>query len=148
MSTRRSVAAASLAATGAVAAAAAASRYARASAPVDGEHPVAITVDRPLAEVAGGPDDAPPGPLAALGDAVEIRYAVAPGDRGTEIRAWVRPGETQVDRSAVRQALRETRQLIETGSVMPPDEPVTRRRTLVSTPLEAAIRHAGEGGRL
>lgn len=147
MTTRRTLAAASLAATGAVAAAAAASRYARASARTTDDHPVAITVDRPLAEVAGRADGHALDPLAVLGDAVEVRYTTAPGDRGTEIRAWVREG-APVDRDTVRQALRETRQILETGSVMPPDEPVTRRRTLVSAPLEAAVRHAGEGGRL
>ncbi|MGT2425820.1 hypothetical protein [Amnibacterium kyonggiense] len=101
-----------------------------------------------------------PEPLAALGDLVEVGTRVAPGGRGTELRARLRSPEPRGAASAaarltgedprerVRAALREAKQLIEVGEVLRVDPaPHGRRRTtpggvVVET---AAERAAGEG---
>ena len=49
---------------------------------------------------------------------------------------------------AIREALRETRQLAETGEVLEPDKPPSTRRTLRNLPLELATRRARGEGRL
>ena len=109
--------------------------------------PLAITVDRPLAAMQQQlADGGLPAPLAELGPGTEIDLTAAPGERGTEIRLSL--SDKRINRKDARQALRTTRQLIETGEVMPPDIPVTRRRTLTSLPLELAIRRSGREGRL
>lgn len=106
--------------------------------------PLAATVHLPLEQLRA--DDLP-APLAALGRGVTITCTAAPGDRGTEIR--VQPGSgRRAARARARLALRQAKELLETGELHPPDEPVTRRRTLVSAPLETAIRRAGRAGRL
>ncbi|WP_258723334.1 hypothetical protein [Cellulomonas sp. NS3] len=95
-----------------------------------------------------------PRPLAALGDAVELRTAPAPGDRGTELAARVRPDSGLSASDAkdldghVRQALRDTRCLLETGEVLRPDDLGTSRATLTNAPLRFALRRAKTGGRL
>jgi hypothetical protein len=59
-----------------------------------------------------------PAPLAALGSRVEVRVTPAPGDKGTELAARYRvtPSEEEVGR--LRAALREAKQLLETGVVL------------------------------
>jgi hypothetical protein len=117
-----------------------------------------VTVNRPPEEVA--PEGRLPEPLAGLGHAVEVRLRPAPGGRGTELAA--RPGTGAPSglggavarvagndpRQAVRAALRQAKQLAETGEVLEPDTPPTTRRTLRSLPLELATRRAGGEGRL
>jgi hypothetical protein len=104
-----------------------------------------LTINRPPWEVA--PDGQPPEPLARLGEAVEVRVRPAPGDRGSELA--IRPTGTDRDaRRAARLALRQSKQLLETGEVLAPDAPPTARRTLLNRPLEFATRHAREEGRL
>jgi len=51
-------------------------------------------------------------------------------------------------RQDLRAALRQSKQLLETGEVLRPDEPPTTRRTLWNLPLELATRRAGGEGRL
>jgi uncharacterized membrane protein len=118
----------------------------------------AVTINKPPAEVA--PDGVLPEPLRRLGDSVEVRFNEAPGDRGTEVYARLRGGEpagpasliarlTEDDpRWAVRRALREAKQILETGEVLRAHEPPTTRRTLRNRPLEYATRHGREEGRL
>lgn len=95
-----------------------------------------------------------PRPLAELGDAVELRTSAAPGDRGTELAARVRPGSGLSASDArdldehVRRALRDTRCLLETGEVLRPDSPSTTRATLTNLPLRLVLRKAKTGGRL
>ena len=85
----------------------------------------------------------------------------APGGRGTELAARLRSGTAPSGlggiaaraagndpRQQVRSALRQSKQLLETGEVLSPDEPSTTRRTLRSLPLELATRRAGGEGRL
>ncbi|HEX8631518.1 MAG TPA: hypothetical protein VF755_25445 [Catenuloplanes sp.] len=117
-----------------------------------------LTVNRPRDEVA--PDGRLPGPLAELGDAVEVRLSPAPGGRGTEIAARPRDGAPSGvraaasrltgddSRRAVRRALRESRQLLETGEILSPDQPSTTRPTLLNRPLRFATLHGKEEGLL
>jgi hypothetical protein len=121
------------------------------------DHWHVVTVNRPVDGVMR--DGTPPGPLADLGDAVEVRAVPAPGDRGTELAARLRDGATlpapisgaarltgDDPRQRVRAALRESKQLLETGEVLCPDDLETARRTLLNMPLELATRLArGEG---
>ena len=117
-----------------------------------------LTVNRPPDEVA--PEGRLPDPLAELGDLVEVRLRPAPGGRGTELaarlRQYVPAGAGQAaarvagsdPRQDLRAALRQSKQLLETGEVLNPDEPPTTRRTLRSLPLELATRRASGEGRL
>jgi hypothetical protein len=85
-----------------------------------------------------------PVPLAELGDAVEVEARPAPGRRGVELAARSRGDDR---RRAVRSALRQAKQLIETGEVLRGDAPPTTRRTLLNRPSELAARRAGKAGR-
>ena len=113
-----------------------------------------VTVYCPPDQVADG---RLPEPLTRLGDAIEVRTRPAPGGRGTELA--VRPREVGVpasrraagahdDGRAVRAALREAKQLLETGEVLRPDRPPTSRSTLLNWPVRVAVRHGRDGGRL
>ena len=115
-----------------------------------------VTVNRPPEEVAT--DGRLPGPLAELSDAVEVQIRPAPGGRGTEVAARLR-GEVPSGAAAarvvgsdprqdLRAALRQSRQLLETGEVLRADEQPTARRTLRGLPLDLATRRAGGEGRL
>ncbi|GIG30439.1 hypothetical protein Cma02nite_30390 [Cellulomonas marina] len=120
----------------------------------------AVTVDRPLEEVAaalslsGGTSGRPSGtlgaPLVELGDEVRVDLREATGDHGTELRARAagQAGGGPALEGRIRAALRRTRSLLETGEVAQPDDLGTTRRTLTSLPLELAIRHGREAGRL
>ena len=117
-----------------------------------------VTVNRPRHEVT--PDGRLPQPLEALGDAIEVQIRPAPGDRGTEVAARLRGGvptgpggafarvSGDDPRQQVRSALRQSKQLLETGEVLRADEPSTTRRSLRSLPLALATRRAGGEGRL
>jgi uncharacterized membrane protein len=106
------------------------------------------------------PDGRLPGPLADLGDLVEVEVRPAPGDKGSELRARLRGSEPTGAASAaarlsgddprqrVRAALREARQLIEVGEVLRVDPTPHGRRS--SNPIGAVVerateRAAGEG---
>jgi hypothetical protein len=118
-----------------------------------------VTINHPPEVVA--PDGRIPRPVAQLGDAVEVKVRPAPGDRGTELAVRLRHHSepsgvwsatariTGKDpRQAVRAALRQAKQLLETGEVLSADQPPTTRRTLRNLPLELATRRAGGEGRL
>jgi hypothetical protein len=109
--------------------------------------PLALTVHRPITELADELGQHEERLLADSGLDGPLELAAAPGTFGTEIRVRVPEGDGRT-RSQARQSLRLAKQLLETGSTMPPDRPVTRRRTVTSIPLEVAIRRAGKGGRL
>jgi hypothetical protein len=112
-----------------------------------GDRHFAVTVLRPLDEVA--PDGRSPERLAELGDLVDVDLRPAPGDRGTEVHLYLRqdPNEDGDDiRRRVRTALRETKQLLETGEVLHPDRPTTTHPTAMNAPLRKATAAArGEG---
>ena len=109
----------------------------------------AVTVNRPIPELG----DALPGPLAELGDAVEVRLQPAPGDKGTELHA--RLTGTRDDQiqgqdplEALRSALRQAKQVAEVGYVLEADLNTTTERTPLNEPLRQATKHAGGEGRL
>jgi hypothetical protein len=101
----------------------------------------AITVFRPLDEIQGNL----PGPLAELGDAVEVRMRPAPGDRGTEI--FVRSVDGRTDPGTIRRALRTSRSVLEVGDVLEPGGPTTKP-TLLNRPLRAVTARGREEGLL
>jgi hypothetical protein len=101
-----------------------------------------ITVNRLFDEIGDGPL---PGPLAGLGDAVEVERHPAPGGRGTEIAARARSGA--VAAGDIRRALRESRSELEVGYVLLPGGPTTRP-SLLNKPLRAVTTHGREGGLL
>jgi hypothetical protein len=108
-----------------------------------------VTVNRPIPELDGGL----PGPLADLGDAIEVRLQPAPGDKGTELAA--RLTGTGHDRihgqdplEALRSALRQAKQVAEVGYVLEADLNTTSRPTPLNEPLRQATKHAGGEGRL
>src|SRR5690606_22749461 len=108
---------------------------------------LAVTVNRPVEEVA--PNGVVPEPLGAvvddLGGAVDVDVRPAPGDRGTERHVLVH--DEVADRAGdVRVALRDTKALLETGLVMRADVPDTSRATALNAPLRAAEDHAKEVG--
>jgi hypothetical protein len=117
-----------------------------------------VTVNRPLEQAT--PGGQLPEPLARLGDGVEVQVRPAPADRGTEFAVRLnksRPSGFRAmtarlggrdPRYAVRSALRETKQLVETGQILGPDKPPTTKRTLTNRPLQFVTRHAREEGRL
>jgi hypothetical protein len=108
----------------------------------------AVTVFKDRDEIA--PDGRLPGPLAELGDAVEVRLEDAPNGRGTEIhvRAATSDGDGRQRTRQIRVALRTSKQLLETGEVLKPDRPGSTRPTLLNAPLRYATAHGLEEGRL
>ncbi len=119
-----------------------------------------VTVLLPADEVM--PDGQPPGPLAALGDLVEVKVRPAPGDRGTELSARLRApepagvgaaaGRVKGDDPAqrVRTALRESKQLLETGEILRVDPAPHGPRSggIGSKVIDFATRRAGGEGLL
>ena len=89
----------------------------------------AVTVERPRSEIEGS---SALDPLRRLGAAVELTLHEGPADWGTEIHArWRRPASPKDAGVALERALRETRQLAETGEVLrnEPRSAGRRRRT-------------------
>lgn len=113
--------------------------------PVDSQRWRVVTVNLPIDAVKDMPE-----PLADLGDAIEVRISPAPGDKGTEIAARLRsPGEpTDPSIGAVREALRDAKQLLEVGWVLEPDRNRTSRPTPFNAPLRWATSAARRLGRL
>ncbi|WP_409055671.1 hypothetical protein [Streptomyces sp. SYP-A7185] len=115
-----------------------------------------VTVGRPRAELM--PDGKLPPPLDGLGDGVEIRAADAPGGRGTEIaaRRTAPRGTAEGLRSMagsstdqqIREALREFKQLTETGEVLRTEGQPAGRRKPGGMPLGLAARRARKEGLL
>ncbi|MCY1694293.1 hypothetical protein [Curtobacterium sp. SL109] len=122
-----------------------------ASAPRSGW--LAVTVARDADDVL--PAGRTPGPLARFGDAVELEARIAPGDKGTELRARFRQGTSRAaagdrDRGRLRAALREAKQLIEVGEVLRVD-PVPhglRAATPTGALVELATARSNEEGTL
>jgi hypothetical protein len=117
-----------------------------------------VTINRSPQEVM--PGGTLPGPLAALGDAVEVEVRPAPGGKGTELAARLRaagptgprpvpdPGAGDDPREQVRSALRQAKQLIEVGEVLRVDPQPHGHRPATPTGklVESATRHAGGEG--
>lgn len=122
-----------------------------ASAPRSGW--LAVTVAHDVDDVL--PAGRTPGPLARFGDTVELEARIAPGDKGTELRARFRQGASRAaagdrDRGRLRAALRETKQLIEVGEVLRVDPVPHGRRTATPTGalVELATARSNEEGTL
>lgn len=114
---------------------------------------LAVTVARDVDDVL--PAGRTPGPLARFGDAVELEARIAPGDKGTELRARFRQGASRAaagdrDRGRLRAALREAKQLIEVGEVLRVDPVPHGRRTATPTGalVELATARSNEEGTL
>jgi hypothetical protein len=114
-----------------------------------------VTVEAPPELVA--PDGRLPGPLADLGETVEVQLRPAPGDQGTELAARVRrDGDIGPDdasdagqlRGQLRAALRQAKQLVEVGEVLVagPRPEGYRPRTLTGRLVDRAERGADQGG--
>ncbi len=98
-----------------------------------------------------------PGPLASLGDAVEVRLDEAPAGQGTVLSARVAPGAAASERvrsisgvrpdDAVRAALRDAKSLIETGQVLriDPRPHGTRPETPTGKLIDAFDHTKGKG---
>jgi hypothetical protein len=120
----------------------------------DGRHPEGWK----SVTVLGDPDAferAYPAPLARIADALDVRLETAPGDKGFEVHARVREGadvqavigDEDPDR-ALRTALRDAKQLVETGEVLraTPRPHGHRPTTLLGKVVDAAEDKAkGEG---
>jgi hypothetical protein len=93
-----------------------------------------------------------PGPLAELGDAVEVQVHPAPGDKGSELRARWRDGaelpEDQDPAQVLREALRTSKQVLEVGWVLEPGRHTTNEETVLNAPLRKAIKAARGAGLL
>ena len=101
-----------------------------------------------------------PGPLAGLGDLVEVQVRPAPGGKGTELAARLRVAEPTGPRAArarvsghdprqqVRLALRQSKQLVEVGEVlrMDPTPHGRRRPTPTGKLIDVVTRRAGGEG--
>lgn len=114
-----------------------------------------VTINRPPEEVA--PQGRLPAPLSDVAESLEVEVRAAPGDRGTELAARPRPpadtgapGRSLPTRDKLRLTLRQTKQLVETGELLAVEpQPEGRRSPTPSgLALEAAIRRAGQKGRL
>lgn len=93
-----------------------------------------------------------PAPLQELADRIEVRYRAAPGDRGVELAARPEPGLAKADeeelRGEIRAALRDSKQLIETGEVLrvTPRPEGERRATPTGAVVDWAERIGKKGG--
>lgn len=87
----------------------------------DGRHPEGWKAVTILGDPELFDDGGYPAPLERLRGAVEVRIAPAPGDKGFEVHARLRDG-AEVDGDdpdqALRTALRDAKQIVETGEVL------------------------------
>lgn len=116
-----------------------------------------VTISRPPDVVA--PDGHPPAPFASFGEFIQVSVSEAPGGRGTELAARLRPGETgTVDAVArlvgqdplqlIRKLLREAKQLAEVGEVLRlnPKPEGNRKSTPGGALIDLASRRSGGEG--
>jgi hypothetical protein len=114
---------------------------------VDAKRWRVVTVNRSIEEVG----QSLPKPLEDLGDAIEIQLSTAPGEKGTELAVRLRANGDRDDAPTVgdlRAALRQSKQLLEVGWVLEPDQNRTTEPTVLNAPLRKATGHAQEAGRL
>jgi hypothetical protein len=92
--------------------------------------------------------DAPPAPLAALGDRIEWTATPAPADKGTELAARFTGRPTDDDLAQLRRALREAKELTETGEVFraQPQPHGVRKPTPQGAFLDGIEKRAGGEG--
>lgn len=118
----------------------------------DGAHPEGWKAVTVLGEARDFESGGYPEPLARRAESLEIRIDPAPGDKGFEVHARVREGaDAGVDddlEKALREALRDAKQIFETGEVLraTPRPHGERPRTLLGGAVDEAEDEAkGEG---
>ncbi|WKK70332.1 hypothetical protein Q0F99_10525 [Rathayibacter oskolensis] len=118
----------------------------------DGAHPEGWKAVTVLGEARDFESGGYPEPLARLAESLEIRIDPAPGDKGFEVHARVREGaDAGVDddlEKALREALRDAKQIFETGEVLraTPRPHGERPRTLLGGAVDEAEDEAKGGG--
>ena len=118
----------------------------------DGAHPEGWKAVTILGEPSEFQRDGYPEPLERLSDALEILITPAPGDKGFEVHARLRDG-ADLDvgddpAKALREALRDAKQLFETGEILraTPRPHGERPPTLLGSAVDKAEDEAkGEG---
>lgn len=117
-----------------------------------------VTIDQPLDKIA--PDGNLPASFYEIAEEIEVIMQPAPGGRGTEVAArilgpvpaGITGAATRLagtdPRQHLRQALRKTKMLAETGEILQPDRPHTTRLTPANIPLALTIKLAQKEGRL
>ena len=118
----------------------------------DGAHPEGWKAVTVLGEARDFESGGYPEPLARLAESLEIRIDPAPGDKGFEVHARVREGadagmHDDLEK-ALREALRDAKQIFETGEVLraTPRPHGERPRTLLGGAVDEAEDEAkGEG---
>lgn len=121
----------------------------------DGRHPEGWKAVTVCGEAAGFTQDGYPAPLQRLAEVLEIRMDPAPGDKGFEVHARIREGadvkgligDDDPDQ-ALRVALRDAKQLFETGEVLraKPRPHGHRATTLLGGAVDKAEDEAKGGG--
>ncbi|MCJ1674524.1 MULTISPECIES: hypothetical protein [unclassified Rathayibacter] len=118
----------------------------------DGAHPEGWKAVTVLGEARDFESGGYPEPLARLAESLEIRIDPAPGDKGFEVHARVREGADagvgDDPGKALRAALRDAKQIFETGEVLraTPRPHGERPRTLLGGAVDEAEDEAkGEG---
>ncbi|WP_233255397.1 hypothetical protein [Naasia lichenicola] len=113
----------------------------------DGRHPEGWKAVTILADPQSVADGRYPEPLARIAEMVEIRVEDAPGDKGFELHARVRDGSDvkgvlgdEDPDQALRVALRDAKQVLETGEVLRaiPRPHGERPRTVTGAVVDAA----------
>ena len=118
----------------------------------DGAHPEGWKAVTVLGEARDFESGGYPEPLARLAESLEIRIDPAPGDKGFEVHARVRegadPGVDDDPGKALRAALRDAKQIFETGEVLraTPRPHGERPRTLLGGAVDEAEDEAKGGG--
>jgi hypothetical protein len=118
----------------------------------DGAHPEGWKAVTVLGEARDFESGGYPEPLARLAESLEIRIDPAPGDKGFEVHARVREGAgagaDDDPEKALREALRDAKQIFETGEVLraTPRPHGERPRTLLGGAVDEAEDEAKGGG--
>lgn len=113
--------------------------------------PHVATIDRPFDETSHINDL--PGRLGELRDRIDLRMSPAPGDRGTEISVRHKASDSSANSTGefdreLREALRETKSLLEAGEFVQPDRENTTQRTIMGLPIDLASSLGRKEGRL
>ncbi|QHC62768.1 hypothetical protein GSU69_08795 [Rathayibacter festucae] len=118
----------------------------------DGAHPEGWKTVTVLGEARDFESGGYPEPLARLAESLEIRIDPAPGDKGFEVHARVREGADagvgDDPGKALREALRDAKQVFETGEILraTPRPHGERPRTLLGGAVDKAEDEAKGGG--
>jgi hypothetical protein len=120
----------------------------------DSRHPEGWKAVTVLGERAAFEEDGYPEPLRRIAEALEVRLQPAPGDKGFEVHARVKDGADEAvfgddePDQALRTALRDAKQIFETGEVLRavPRPHGKRPTTLFGAAVDKAEDEAKGGG--